>query len=457
MALAQTAPFTIVRPADGSRVREKVRVLLPKGSVPQSGYVGVFLGGKFIEALKPDLQGKYHVYTLDTKGRGIPDGPLKLEMVLYVDFNEQPRIVDRSSIDVRIANKAVPIPAGGTRLRYRWVPGTELVYTMLQRVAVSTISENQNQLGGRATEFPAEFEKIRLSYSVEQAYGNGDGLLRLQALPIKGRDFADLTVSGETEPKRYRDYEMASIYMRVKSTGHEVFGTITPPYVPLEGTSGEAQRLDLFAAFPLPTLPTKAVREGSSWQSRFQQGKIDLEKLYNVTSVVSTFPARGEVVSTEWEMGRPCVKIKHSIAAGTTSLEGAKLRKSGAAFADNKLSLTEQIWFALDTRQVIKIIRDQTVEIRTQAPGGFGGGPSGGSAGGGSGAAAPAGEGGGPGAAGTRGQRPPGNKRPPGGTRPGGGAGSGISLGGDQGGRSGAPAQNQFVRLSSQQIFILDK
>ena len=47
-ALAAQGSFTIVRPFDGSKVREMVKVLFPKNSVPDnSGYVGIFIDGKF--------------------------------------------------------------------------------------------------------------------------------------------------------------------------------------------------------------------------------------------------------------------------------------------------------------------------------------------------------------------------------------------------------------------------
>src|SRR5476649_542729 len=72
VVLAQ-APFTIVRPADGAKVRETVHVLIPKGSIPPGGYVGIFLGGKFLEATVPPLKGKYYDYALDTKKLGLPD------------------------------------------------------------------------------------------------------------------------------------------------------------------------------------------------------------------------------------------------------------------------------------------------------------------------------------------------------------------------------------------------
>src|SRR5687768_1320852 len=103
LAWAQ-APFTIVRPADGAKVRETIRVQIPKGSIPEGSYVGIFVGGKFVEATILDLNGKYYEYLLDTKKRGIGDGPVKLEVVLYSDFGDKPRVVDRSSVNVTVSN-----------------------------------------------------------------------------------------------------------------------------------------------------------------------------------------------------------------------------------------------------------------------------------------------------------------------------------------------------------------
>ncbi|RYE52152.1 MAG: hypothetical protein EOP18_11215, partial [Rhizobiaceae bacterium] len=130
-AFAQ-ANFTIVRPVDNSRVREKVKVLFPKGSIPQGAYVGIFLNGQLIDAVVPPLAGKYHQYILDTKGRGLPDTaagkPDRLEAKLFVNYNDQPRIVRTSSVDLNIANVAsIKIPNRGFQLRYNFRPGTELV------------------------------------------------------------------------------------------------------------------------------------------------------------------------------------------------------------------------------------------------------------------------------------------------------------------------------------------
>ena len=500
MAAAQ-APFTIVRPADGSRVREKVHVLIPKGSIPSTGYVGFFLGGKFLEATKPPLKGKFYDYVLDTKGRGIedtePGKPLKLEAVLFVDYNEQPRIIDRSSVDISVANKSsINVPGSGIKLRYGFGNGSENIYTIQQRQTISAITEDQNKLGGKAAELPIEGETIRMLYAVDNLYENGDALLRMQPLPQKGKDYADLTISGETDQKRYQSYEMAPVYMRVRPTGEQVWGSV-PLYVGLEGTSGESNRLDLFGSFPLPWLPTKSVRPGEAWQSRFQEGGIDPVKLNESTSIVQTFPARGEFVGVEWEMGHPCAKIKNSIDAAQSSLESRKLAKQGAAFSkDKKVSVTETIWFALDTRQVMKVVRDETLEVKgTNSQLGFGnpysggGAPGGGYPGGGPGGGFPGGRGGGRGAGGGKGddimnggntidirQRGRGGGFPGGGQggglagRPGGfpgGPGGGYPGGGYPGG-AGGPGfgrgnngpnveQNSYLRIRIQQIFTLEQ
>lgn len=463
------APFTIVRPADGSKVREKVHVMIPKNSIPQGGYIGVFLNGKFIEAVTPPLVGKYYDYVLDTKGRGIADGKVNLEIVLYVDYAENPRIVDRSSISVNVSNSAsIAIPAGGFKLRYKFRPKTALTYTLQQRIAISTITGTQNRAGGRPAELPIEAEKIRLLYATDNAYGNGDGLLRMQALPQQGKDFAVLTTSGDTEPKRYFDYMMAPVYMRVTNTGREVFGSV-PSYFGIDGASagtGEDVSLNLYATYPLPTLPEKAVRPGDSWQSRFHNGALNLEKLSEQTRVTTKFPARGEFVGVEWEMGHPCAKIKNTITSGTKSLEGAQLAARGSAFADDKVEMVETIWFALDRGVVMKSVRDMTIDRKLESQGGGAfGGPSGGPSGG---PGMPPGRGGPPGRGMGGGVQPPSEDKQRGGAPQGlgpgnpgfgpqgGGPGGFGQPGGGRTGGGGTP-QVQYLRIRQQAIFILEK
>src|SRR5690242_1926742 len=100
--------FTIRRPVEGSTVREVVKVRIPKNSIPDGGYIGVFVNGKFVEAALPDIEGEDYVYKFksqakDANGQALyEDGPAKIEVVLYVDVNGKPQVVNRSSVNVNV-------------------------------------------------------------------------------------------------------------------------------------------------------------------------------------------------------------------------------------------------------------------------------------------------------------------------------------------------------------------
>lgn len=381
-AVAQ-APFTISRPADGSRVRETIRVLIPKNSVPPNGYIGIFIGGKFVEATIPPLDPtkKYYEYDLDTKAKGIPDGKLTLEAVLYVDYQQSARIVDRTSVEVTVQNTAnAKIPDDGLLLRYKWTPGTQMIYDMTERRIVDTGEEKLIKLGAKPAETSSELLKVRMLYACDNAYADGSGLVRMQALPEKGKDSAFLITSLDPNGRRYMDYEMHPIYQRISGTGNEVWGSI-PFATPIEGTSGEAQQTDLFADFPLPSLPAKRIKLGGpGWASRFQFGAIDLDNAFTSDTEVVRLPARGELVGLEWEMGHPCAKIVNTIAVGDAAVKKAEekvdqTRNAAMVGIGEGVELKETVWFALDRRQIVKIVRTITSNEVTSTPNGTSGAP----------------------------------------------------------------------------------
>ncbi len=472
-AFAQ-ANFTIVRPVENSRVREKVKILFPKGSIPAGAYVGIFLNGQLIDAVVPPVKGKYQEYILDTKGRGLADTPAgkpdRLEAKLYVNYNDQPRIVRTSSVDLNIANVAsIRVPNAGFKLRYRFQPGTELVYRLTQRVAQDTISESQNKLGGRPAELPLDTETIRMKYSVDNAYPDGSGLVRMQPVLPKDKNYVVITNGNDATPTKFYDSDVLAIYMRLSSTGKEIFGSI-PAAWPIEGVVRNGGTLKyLIADYPLPSLPEKSVRPGDSWQTRFQDKKVDLQKLFRQTSVVrGVGPARGEFLGVEWEMGHPCAKIHNSISEAQMTDEDKKLAKKGAQIAGDKVKIDETVWFAMDTRQVIKVVRDTTLETKQEGAGGGAYGGGGGYPGGSPGGYPGSGGRGGtmPGGGGGRGdvtgpalppdglmlQRPgfPGRGAGGSGGRPSGFPGQGGGYG------SGAAAEAIYIRIRFQQIFVLE-
>jgi hypothetical protein len=367
LVLAQ-APFTIVRPADGAKVRETVHVLIPKNSVPKTGYVGFFLDGKFMEAVVPNLSGRYYEYVVNTKKEDIEDGKHSLEAVLYVDYSDEPRIVDRSSVTLSVQNHAnIPIPKNGFQLAYHFNEGSSLRYLVLQRVAKNQVSVNAAALGLGGGDMPLDYEKIRMNYAFENSFDNGDGLIRMQAEPPKNKKTFMFTPDGETDPKLISAETMAPIYMKVTNRGFEVFGSV-PQFIPFETIKNTGQGT-FYADWPLPTLPTNNVKPGDVWPTRFQVGRRNVGGLTGATTVITAFPARGEFADLEWESGHPCAKIVNSITFG------GKPQAGGGN--SPRVSLEETLWYALDKKQVIKIVREQTYDQSGAAPAAGQGGPGG--------------------------------------------------------------------------------
>lgn len=357
---AAQAPFTLLRPADGAKVREGIRIVFPKGSVPDGGYVGIFLNGKFIEAMVPQMGAQNLEYILDTKKLKVADGPTTIEAVLYVDFNERPRKVATSSVQVTVANQPnIPIPPDGFNLRYAFGTGKKWVYHMQNNVITTQITEDKIAKGGRPAVVQTDSESVRLLYSIDNTYSGGDALVRMQALPDKGKNSVFLTTPQVPQGRVYWAREMHPVYMRVRSTGLEVFGSV-PQYFTMGGSAAPTVQTDLYAVFPLPTLPSKKVSVGDTWQSRFQVGFLNLDNVHGMNNVTEKIPARGEFMGIEWEQGHPCAKIKHSFAVGKDGLANSKL---------NAIAIDETIWFALDKSVVVKIDRSQTFETKVSEQG----------------------------------------------------------------------------------------
>ena len=380
MTVAQ-GTFTIRRPVDGSTVRETVKVRIPKNSIPEGGYIGVYVNGKFLEATLPDVEGNDYVYNLDTKKRNLPDGEHTVEVVLFVDFSEKPRIVNRSSVRIKVDNStSIKVPANGLALRYRFNPGKEWTYSLTRKTSVSLLSQALAQVGGRAPSRDLEAEKTRIMYAIDNAYGSNasrEGLVRIQGLPDKGRDYTVVSVSGASEPAPRFSYEMHPIYMRVTATGREVFSA-APPYFPLEGTSGDGARTDLYYIFPLPVLPSRTVKPGDVWDAPFLLPTFEFDSKDEKDTFTRGISSRGVFEGVEWYRNMPCAKIRMTLSAGPRELAGMSNVNQVEGEA-SKIEIEQVLWFAIDRGMVVRVDRNQTQEsiIESQAAGAPAGGGSG--------------------------------------------------------------------------------
>jgi hypothetical protein len=489
--LAQAGPFTIRRPVDGAKVREIVKVRIPRTAMTETsaaddttpvGYIGVYLNDKFLEAVAPDLEGDDFVYKMDTKARGIPDGEVTIELVHFMRTETGPIVADRTSVMVMIDNHtSIPIPDEGLDLRYKFYNGKEFNYTMVESVSVSMISQALAQIGSRGTQTSLETETMRFMYAHDNSFetdSGAQGLVRIQPLTDKGKDHTFLTMIGDTEPRKYMDYEMHPWYMRMNDKGREVFSAAPSFSTSDFGASGESFRTDLFVMMPPPVLPARPVRPGDTWQSPYLQMTLELEDKDKVDKFTTGLPARGTFEGVEWQGGIPCAKLRSMVAVGAEDLKdvGNLTEMDGDP---SRIELEELIWFALDTGVMIRRELNTTIEalVEVGTGGGGGAGTAPGAAGGADGGPSFAGasSGGGGGNAATanyirdifgKGFRhfnvqtpPPGAGGPPGGARgPRGNSGPG-NTGGFQGrtGSTSGSGPKQIMRVRSQAVIELER
>ncbi len=383
--LAQSS-FTIRRPIEGSSVREVVDVRIPVGSIPRgAGFVGIWVNGRFLEAVSPfpqpgvNTSGSDFIYKLDTKAYKIPDGQMTIEAVLYANRGNFTQPINKTSVVVRLDNSAsIRVPVNGLVLRYPFTPNTEYVYGVEFKRTIQSLTDAQNQLGSRAGEIESQPEKFRYRMTVmnryAQANGTREGLMLMQPIPPRGQDFAMLTLAGEASAKKYYDYMMAPLYMRLASNGREIYGA-WPFYSPSGASFGDSSRLDLVAMLPLPILPSGGIRPGRPFPGFLPQSTIDLTKAYDIEKFTTLIQGRGTLEGIEYERGRPCVKVRNVIAQGEA--------------ATGVQEFDETYWFALDMGMPIRIERRYTItmRVREQIGGGGGGAQQGGAPQGGPGRA----------------------------------------------------------------------
>lgn len=382
---AQT--FAIRQPIEGARIRETAKVRIPARTVPGNAYIGLYVNGQFVEAVRPEVEGQDFVYDLDTRmlkaKKGIGDGPATIEAVLYVDpgENRPSQVVSRTAVNVTIDNSAsINVPESGYDLRYRFGAGREFRYEIASETSLAQVSQAQALLGSRGFEVPVEREKFRFLMAVDNVYPDGDGMIRIRALPDKDREYAFVRVAseGNTVRKVYQS-EMASVYMRMNSKGREQFGAV-PPYIPMEGTTGNARVLDLFLRLPFPILPTKRIKPGDVWQGAFSLGRALDAISDKVTDVI---PGRGTFEAVEYQNGKACARIRTTVASGAADLKN--LSNLGFNQQNQSLRLDSVAWITLNTgvivRHEINLVQEALVDVpisaAPQAPGAGTQGPAG--------------------------------------------------------------------------------
>lgn len=391
-AFAQ-APFTIVKPAEGAKVRETVPITMPRNSVPEGSFIGITIDGKFLEAVvpQPNAAKTHLVYWLDTKKMGIADGWHQMGVTLFSNVNGRNQAVDQSEVRVHVGNHAgINVPDNGLAIRYKFNIGSQWTYNVTVGMDLSTLSEAQNKLGGRAAQLPFAEEKWRFLFAIDDVR-NGLGLVRSQFLPYKGKDYVVITTSADDQPAQHFQKDFAPLYRLLKTTGAEVYADI-PQYYEIAGTGTSDLKTSLIGFMSLPILPTEKLEVGESWQAAIDLTDSSILDVRRTGSAASRIPARGTFEAVEWERGEPCAKLRYELEQAVGNRTSKELEMAGREFKDNdRLRIEQLVWVSLRSGKLVR--QDMVVEADTKVA--IAGAGSGGAAGGGGSRGGPAPIGGG--------------------------------------------------------------
>ena len=174
MAASAQVPFKVARPQDGARVRETVRIQIPRTALTNVKYLALSVDGKFRAGLgvpSPvfEKNGKAKSVTTDvlaydetsvsilwnTKAltpdpknpsilEGVEDGPHAVEIIAFDGNNKR---IGRQSLTLEVDNKGgLRVPADGILLTYRFQVGDETHYS--QKTDVEYLGENKPAASG---------------------------------------------------------------------------------------------------------------------------------------------------------------------------------------------------------------------------------------------------------------------------------------------------------------------
>lgn len=348
LALAQGTPFSILRPADGAIVRERVRIEVPRASIPQGGYIGIYIDGRFQTSLAPRQDDKEPRlrYIWDTKvpivdpstqkSEPIQDGEHTITVVLY---DPDGRAIDRSEVQVQVANReGIGLPAIGTRLQYRFRLGENVNYKQRDEVILLAGQTGAEITGG---------------VTGEQVAYEADTFFNLFVYDIRGNDFIIR--------QRANKQNVLAYNQPVYTLGEEMFRAVFQFITPLGNVT--YQNVDttndpyVFRVMVLPILPELRVKPGDTWSSwaHILLPDMPVERARKVL-------AQSKLEGVEWEGGYPTVRVSQTYE-GTLS---GTLEFSNYVLENPKVKLNRTLWFAFNAGRLVR--SETTVEIEGQVP-----------------------------------------------------------------------------------------
>ena len=364
------SPFTIRKPLDGSSVREKVHIEIPRASIGSGGFVAIYVDGKFALALSPQEaeDGKPFTYVWDTKSEKISDGEHSLRAVLFEPSGSTGAAEKGSSeVKVNVANIIHDGPSS-LLLRYKYAEGMNRDYS---RTGKSFIVGGVSETGTTTSNQNLADVRSKIHYDIQDVSFDREKGMDVALVRNKLTELSILQNGAETilDPGQLSN----SVYQELTSTGKAFFEIGT--------AAGLAEFMSLGLpvnnTLELPELPLAKEQVGDTWATEDQ--RIDIPGMPQ--ALQPRVRLDNKLVDLEWQDGYPTARIHQSYK---NTPPGVKTVLFGPVEITNPvISFDRDIYVAYNSGVLVKTIRSLTVSGRTtyttggpsQSMGGAGGFP----------------------------------------------------------------------------------
>ena len=372
-------PLEITTPKQGSTVREKVKIVIPRASIPPEGFVAIRIDGEFRVALAPpsveELEEKKLpldsplTYIWDTQAPiAAGDSTRTAEeqyanegahVIEVISYNSLGSMAEKVATQITLKNKP-DVPANKpVWLRYSGAPGRQ--YTMEHVVdltaeagerAPADISQSAAQGGAGGNKITHQ-ETTRYLVSLEDIVAaNGTGFWR-------ERRESPLTIVVNNLKQIVR-FDSSSRYFAMDRTGRARLTKV----MEREG------RTPVINPITLPGRPQR-MNEPFTTDLRVHLGAY-------IPAFLEIERVQAQMEGVEWQQGEQCVKIVLTYLSGKAKVD---INSSNIRGADLSITQgTSTVWFSEGTGRVIKAKHDITGNLvvdTAQAGGGMGGGMGG--------------------------------------------------------------------------------
>jgi len=376
------APFTIRRPPDGATVREKVKVQIPLASIPEGGYVSIYVDGDFRGAIPvtPDEREKiteeaektkspaYFTYTWDSKAPvkirfaakpvAPKDGTHEITAKLFAPAEKNPSVLkETTSVKVNLAN-SLESNVGAIRLFYKFVDGDTRGYN---RTGASIMVAGLSQGVQGSDDQELVSYNSDLAYGVEDKYPSGSAIVRNKMNRLEVRQGSSVSV--------YPSEQLPSaLFQEVDQFGDVIYQNHSVSF-----DQFAQMGIPVSATLELPKLPKQAVTIGDKWSTP----NVSLEIPGTAEADQPKVTVNSTFAGIEWEGGYPTARIHRSYQSSLGGgLKAKSITVGSTTVTSPSISMEEDVYIAYRSGTLVKVSKTLTVTGKTDtgvAGGGMGG------------------------------------------------------------------------------------